>query len=368
MTVRYRQERGAWYVDVVVNHLDGRKERIRARSPINLKRAAEEHERKLIAAALERAAKPPAPPERRVREFAEEFITTYASVNNKPSEVAAKKTNLRIHILPVFGDLMLSEVTAVRIDQLKAEKLAAGLSRKRVNNILATLHRMLVVAHKWGALAVVPQAGLLQLPPSTYDFLTFEEADRLLVAADVDWRTAILAGLRTGMRLGELRALRWEDVDLPGGKILVRQSAWKDQVGSPKTNRTRTIPTSAALLDALNAHRHLRGPLVFCQPDGAMLTKEQMKHPLWRACRRVQLRRIGWHVLRHSFASHLVMRGVPLKVVQEYLGHTTIQMTMRYAHLAPEVGRQAVDLLDGGAAEPGAMAPAWHQTDGKAVN
>ncbi len=59
-----------------------------------------------------------------------------------------------------------------------------------------------------------------------------------------------------------------------------------------------------------------------------------------------QLRRIGWHVLRHTFASHLVMRGVPLKAIQELLGHATIEMTMRYSHLSPHVGRDAVRLLD----------------------
>ena len=79
---------------------------------------------------------------------------------------------------------------------------------------------------------------------------------------------------------------------------------------------------------------------------GDPLTKGECKHPLWRACKRAGLRRIGWHVLRHTFASHLVMRGAPLKAVQELLGHATIMMTMRYAHLAPEIAREAVKLLD----------------------
>ena len=66
-----------------------------------------------------------------------------------------------------------------------------------------------------------------------------------------------------------------------------------------------------------------------------------------RACRKAGLRQIGWHVLRHTFASHLVMRGAAMKVVQELLGHATIEMTMRYAHLGPDVPRHAVKLLDG---------------------
>src|SRR3954471_6115379 len=77
-----------------------------------------------------------------------------------------------------------------------------------------------------------------------------------------------------------------------------------------------------------------------------MLKKNEVNHPLWRATRRAGLRRIGWHVLRHTFASHLAMRGVPLKAIQELLGHASIVTTMRYAHLAPHVARDAVRLLD----------------------
>jgi site-specific recombinase XerD len=63
-------------------------------------------------------------------------------------------------------------------------------------------------------------------------------------------------------------------------------------------------------------------------------------------CRKAGLLEIGWHTLRHTFASHLAMRGAPLKAIQELLGHATIQMTMRYAHLAPEISREPVRLLD----------------------
>jgi site-specific recombinase XerD len=85
---------------------------------------------------------------------------------------------------------------------------------------------------------------------------------------------------------------------------------------------------------------------VFCAPDGEMLTKGATKWPLYSACKRAGLRRIGWHVARHTFASHLVMRGVPIRTVQELLGHSTIEMTMRYAHLSPDARRAAVEVLD----------------------
>jgi site-specific recombinase XerD len=89
--------------------------------------------------------------------------------------------------------------------------------------------------------------------------------------------------------------------------------------------------------------------LVFCDLDGQMLTKNQCRRPLYDVCKRASLRQIGWHVLRHTFASHLVMRGVPIRVVQELLGHRDIKTTMRYAHLSPQSRRDAVALLDANA-------------------
>ena len=98
---------------------------------------------------------------------------------------------------------------------------------------------------------------------------------------------------------------------------------------------------------ALKAHRHLRGAFVFCDATGAYLKNDTCRNAILRASKRAGLRPIGWHTLRHSFASHLVARGVPLKAVQELLGHATIEMTMRYAHLSPDVKKDAVRALEG---------------------
>lgn len=148
------------------------------------------------------------------------------------------------------------------------------------------------------------------------------------------------------MRLGELLALRWDDIDLVAKRLTVWQNVSRGELTTPKNHKRREIPLGDQVNAALKGHRHLRGEFVFCQAGGKRLTKGECKHPLLRTCKRAGLRSVGWHVLRHTFASHLVMRGQPLKVVQELLGHSTIKMTERYAHLSPDVGRDAVRLLD----------------------
>lgn len=108
------------------------------------------------------------------------------------------------------------------------------------------------------------------------------------------------------------------------------------------------LPASA--VDALKAHRHLRGRFLFCQEDGWPLTEGKMKQPLRRALNRAGISReegwSGWHNLRHTYASHLAMRGVPLKAIQELMGHVTIEMAERYALLTPDTRRETVGVLD----------------------
>lgn len=94
---------------------------------------------------------------------------------------------------------------------------------------------------------------------------------------------------------------------------------------------------------------------MFCREDGPLVDPHACRYPLRRSWRKAGIAPLGWHDLRHTFASHLVMRGVPLKAVQELLGHATIEMTMRYAHLSPSVKRDAVrapELQDGSAGAP----------------
>jgi len=337
----------AWLVDVQVVDKGGRLRRIQRVSPINNRRAAEklEHElrEELLNSEEQDEATTTATPT--FSEFAERFMTTYAIANNKPSEVEAKRIILRVHLLPEFGTIGLDQIGVAEVEAYKARKLQATLARKSINNQLTVLRKILSTAVDWHLIPSVPQIKWLRTPPPEFDFLTFEEAARLIGAASEEWRAAITTALRTGLRQGELRALRWSDVDLEGGRILVRRAVWRDVISTPKNGRTREIPLSQRAAATLRQHPR-RSELVFSALDGSMLSKGAMKWPLWNACKSAGLRMIGWHSARHTFASHLVMRGAPIKAVQELMGHSTIEMTMRYAHLSPDARREAVQLLD----------------------
>ncbi len=334
-----------WAADFVMVYPDGRTERVRKRSPVQSKQGAEEFEEKLRKQLLSRTGKKEIP---LFKDFVKKFLENYAEVKNKPSEVRMKRSTFQHHLVPRFGNLRIDRIDAESIEAYAAKKLAAGKSPKTINNHLTMLRKTLVKAADWGYLHTVPKVTWLKYPDPEFDFFDFEEADRLLEAADREWRTMLLTALKTGMRVGELLALQWDSVDLVAGRIVVRRSDWRGHVGTPKNGKSREVPISPVLLAALKAHRHLKGDMVFCPDgeDGRPFRENELRRPLYRACKKAGLRRIGWHVLRHTFASHLVMRGVPLKAVQELMGHSTMEMTMRYAHLSPDVRRDAVAKLD----------------------
>lgn len=279
----------------------------------------------------------------------------HSEAKNEYSSVKAKRQILRDHLVPAFGHLPLDQISYARIEDFKNRLTRPvadgghGLSGKTGNNILTVLRRLLMLAHKRGALDAVPEFEWFVVAPSKFDFLTFEESDDLIEAAAPEWRTMVMVGIRCGLRQGELLGLKWEHVDLKLNRIVVRQSIVRGRTKGTKSRRIRTIDLGREVAAELAKHRHLRGPYVFCDQDGKALTSGACKWPLWTACEGAGLRRIGWHVLRHTFCSQLAMRGVSPQAIQKLAGHATLAMTERYMHLSPNVTAEAVRLLDRGA-------------------
>jgi len=367
----------AWQVDFVFQHSDGRRQRVVKFSPVQTRRGAEQYERELRHALLNGIFGQEKTCQERMTlaDFTPRFLT-YSENNNKHSSVVSKRQILEDHVVPFFGGMALSAIGPAEIEDFKAlmrtKKSAARarkeaptraalrkrsgegpnpLSLKTINNALTVLSKLLSVAEEQRVIAQSPRVRLFaKLPKPPFDFLSFEEAEQLASAVEPEWRPLVLVGLKTGLRQGELIGLQWADVDLPRGKLHVRRTIWRGVSGLPKGGRERTVDLPGSAVDALKGHRHLRGPFVFCQEDGQPLTDGLMNGPLRRALKRADIcreqGRIGWHDLRHTYGSHLAMRGVPLTVIKELMGHATIDMTERYAHLSPDTRREAVAVLD----------------------
>jgi integrase len=346
----YRDRRGGgWRYRKRIRLPDGSRPRIEGTPSINTKQAAEAAERAHIERLLRGA-----PPERkeapRFEEFAMDFMSSYAKANNKPSEQTSKAGILNRHLLPIFGDRRLDSFTAQDVEHLKARLLDGGLSRKRVNNILNVLSKILRYAEELEVISKTPRIKALKVPPQKFDFLTFEEFERLLSASasEPDWYAAVLVAGEAGLRLGEVLALEWGDIDLKVGTLTVMRTDWRGHVGAPKGGKARRIPLTTRAAAALKAIRHLKGKLIFCWEDGSPWTFTTMRAGIKRQEKRAGLRITGWHALRHTFCSHLAMRGAAPKAIQDLAGHQSIAITNRYLHLAPGELRSAISLLEAG--------------------
>ncbi|MEM7155507.1 MAG: site-specific integrase [Myxococcota bacterium] len=358
--------RGKLVIDLRHTWPDGRRERIRLRVPKDklTRRKAEAFERTVLA-----QLRAGVDPRKEVRgesgprpvplfkQFANDYLEDHARVRNKPSTFDSKDSIFKHHLVPFFGKMRIDAIGQREIDRFvaksakvhkRADGSFAALKPKTINNLLTCLRHCLDTAARWGLIEAPPRITWLKAPKPDFRFLDFEEAERLVEGAKSDplGHAMIVVAIHTGLRLGELLALRWDAVDTKRGLLHVRAAVARGIVGTPKSGRNREVPLSETALSVLRRFKHLRGPLVFCTEDGRMLTKNEAKAPLRRAQRKAGIVAVGWHALRHTFASHLVMRGAQLKAVQEVLGHATIEMTMRYAHLSPLVTHSAVLLLD----------------------
>jgi integrase len=342
---------GGWEVDVVLTLPDGRKIRDRRKAPVSTRTEAlrwgRERERELLLRGpqIQRKEVPT------LNEFAPRFLDGYATANRqKPSGIAAKETVLRIHLLPRLGAKRLDEITNEDVQLLKSK--LRGKATKTVNNVLSVLKTLLGVALEWGVIDRVPcTVRLLRTTnPSEAVFHDFDEFERLVDAARrIDGRTLliVLLGGEAGLRCGELMALEWTDIDLSKRQLWVRRSEWKGEVTVPKGGRPRLVPLTSRLAETLQTQRHLRGDRVLAHEDGQPLTQKVVRGHVQRAARLANLANRGVHVLRHTFCSHLAMRGAPARAIQELAGHKDLSTTQRYMHLSPRAIEEAIRMLEG---------------------
>ena len=283
---------------------------------------------------------------------------------------------IRQHVIPRLGNKKLQDLRP--IDLLETQhywlaegwlrtKTRRGLSPKSVANMNHVLHEAFRHAVEWRLVSTNPMDAVRppQWDRKQQSWLDLDQAQALVHQLEATAAgTAVLVKLSTGLRMGELLALRWRDIDLVGGAIeLQLQLQWLTGQGymirPVKTHRSRRpVSIDVELIDALRAHRirqtEMRqqssvwqmNDLVFTNDVGAHLTPDQVRRALLRALAAAGLPRIRPHDLRHTHASVLIRLRTPMKVVQERLGHSTFAITADiYSHLGPDLQQQAAGVF-----------------------
>lgn len=278
------------------------------------------------------------------------------------------KRILEKQLVPVFGHtLPIRQLTAEKIAAFEESRIAQ-VSPWTVRNELTVLRHLLRLAHrKWNYLDRVPDIELPKAPKGRTRFLSEREISRLLVACQesksIHLASIVRLAINTGMRKGEILGLRWERIELDKDLgFNARITLYDTKNGEP-----RGVPlnqAAIATLHALEPDPANRQGTVFKRKDGG--DWGQIRTAFEKAVERAGLADFRFHDLRHTAASHLVMRGRPLKEIQEVLGHKSFSMTLRYAHLSPMHLRTAVEALDGLTPEADRLDPLPHKMAQKA--
>jgi integrase len=339
-----RKLKGSWWVDLQFKHA-----RYRKRSPENSKAGAQAYE-----AALRQKLGRGEPIESETvgqdltfEQFAWTWFNDYVLSNNKPSEQVGKRCILSASLIPFFGCMPIGQIRPHDIERYKAQQLKQGLSNKTIRNRLTVLNKCMVTAYEWLEVGgMPPRVKWPRCAVPEIDYLSPDECELLLSHANGVMYEMVLIALRSGMRQGEIRGLQWSSVDWLNRSVTVRHSLDNHSKAllSPKNSRIRHIPMDTDVYETLYRRKRETG-YVFLAGDGRPFSNYRVNYAITKLCKEARLRKIGWHTLRHTFASHLAMRGVPLPAIKELMGHSSITTTMRYAHVAPSTLRSAIEML-----------------------
>lgn len=303
-----------------------------------------------------------------VAELGERYVRYLENLGRKPSTIAAVRGHVKHWHAPYFSGRSLDAIKAEDVAELvrlmRAGDRPGGLTRtkpltpKSIRNAVGTLSAMLgyAVRKRWSSANPVDEVELPAVDASTeIRFLTPDEV-RVLADAAIpgDYRTIdralILTAAMTGLREGELIALRWRDVDWLAGRVRVRQNHVLGEFGTPKSKRsTRSVPMAdevARDLDRMNTGAGSPDDDVLVFPDpitGEPLAKAALLRRYRKALKAAKLDEARrFHDLRHSFGTAMAAAGVPMRTLQEWMGHRDIQTTMRYADYAPSAHEAAM--------------------------
>ena len=296
-----------------------------------------------------------------VTEYLERWLLDYAS-QLKRSTAHGYRALLTHHVIPQIGDVKLSKLRPLQVQSVYSAMRVKGLSEKTILNCHRALSEALKQAVRWELRPDNPTEKVASPRPSTYNpvIMRIDQVQEAIDLAPDDVRGALIRfALYSGMRQGELLRLQWPHVDFSRSIISIPSS--KSQAGE------RALLLSAAGVEILRQHRYRQmqeklqyGPAyrdeayVFARPDGLPLTAMQASWT-WSKIRKQIGTTARFHDLRHTNASLLLAAGAPMKLVQEWLGHASYQVTADiYSHLIPglELNEQVAGRLDALLARP----------------
>jgi integrase len=273
-------------------------------------------------------------PTRSLKTYAE-----YKSIGNK-------------HLLPLYGALKVRGISKNHADTLVAKLVNLGLANKTINKILMVFKQVISFAEQEGLVLKNTLKGfpLLKVKPGRVDMLSQNEVLQLLRAnAFLSIYPLIVTALNTGMRIGELTGLCWDRVNFETETIEVSRSLVRGILKeTTKTNLIRYIPMNQEVKSVLwNLLKNQKCPrYVFTDEKGKPYNPDHFSGRHFRvALERSGVRIINFHILRHTYASHFMMNGGNIFDLQKLLGHTKVDMTMKYAHLSPQHLKNVVNTV-----------------------
>ena len=360
----YKRKDGRWAATIDLGWLDGRRKRKTFYG--NTRRKVQEQ--LTIALRDVQQGFPIASERQSLRQFLEYWLTESVKPTVRPRTFQSYDDIVRLHIMPSLGRTPLVKLTPQAVQSLINEKLDSGLSPRRVQYIHAVLRRALGQAEAW---SLIPRnVAKLVKPPRVERFeiqpFTPEEARAFLSAIQGDRLEALYTvALAVGLRKGEALGLKWDDVDLEAGTIMIRFSLQRIEgelkLVEPKSAKSRrTIAMPAISVNALRAHRarQLEERLVagsvwqesgftFTTPVGTPLDGPNVSRHFHRTLKKAGMSRQRFHDLRHTAASLMLVQGIHPRVVMETLGHSQISLTMNtYSHVIPVLKQEAARKMD----------------------
>ncbi len=320
-------------------------------------------------------------PQQKLGDHLEWWLEGVHKLKIRPGTYLRYRGLLNTHILPELGHIQLRKLTTRQIQTFYNKKLSEKLAPATVHNMHSILHNALKSAVKWRYIPFNPADGV-ELPPNEPirpgRSFTLEQA-RILLKESQGQRLGVFIALAltTGMRHGEILALRWDDINVEQGTIYIHRTVSRLEApyrfieGDPKTKAgVRTVPLLPVMHEILEQHcikqnevRLKAGDLwqeknlVFCTRHGGFLRSGDMRDAFHRLLEKAGLPDMHIHDLRHTASTLWQSLGIDAKVRQEMLGHSTLDMTMTvYSHVLPSMQKDATERMNGLFQDPGLQA------------